>query len=66
LFDIDFSTVAITVAKPVDIGGMHGRFEPEQTRNSLVMDAGGSGGRQAFELRTRNRVEYAFAFPDPL
>ena len=46
-------TVAITVAKPVDIGRNNGRFEPEPVGKLLIMDAGGSGGRQAFELQTR-------------
>jgi len=53
VFDIELSTVAINVAKPVDIGGIHGRFEPELVRKSLIVDAGGSGGRRAFELRIR-------------
>lgn len=57
LFDIDFSTVAVTEAKPVDIGGIYGRFEPELHRESLVLDAGGSGGRRTFELRTRWRLQ---------
>jgi hypothetical protein len=57
LFDIAFSTVAITLAKPVDIGGIYGRFKTAVARKSLAMDAGGNSGRRAFELRTRNRLQ---------
>ncbi len=46
------STVAITVAEPADIGGIHGRFEPELPRKTLTMDADGNSGRRALELRT--------------
>jgi hypothetical protein len=42
---IDFSTVAITVAKPVDIGGINGRFEPEMIYKAVIMDVGGSSGQ---------------------
>jgi hypothetical protein len=58
LFASTVVLVAITVAKPVDIGAIHGRFEPELARKSLIMDAGGSGGRQAVELRTRDQADH--------
>jgi hypothetical protein len=40
-----YRTVAITVAKPVDIDGNNGRIETEAVGKLLIMDAGGSGGR---------------------
>lgn len=55
-----FLTIAITVAKPVDIGGNEGRFDPEPVGKLLMMDTGGCSGRRTFELRTRRAVAYAF------
>jgi hypothetical protein len=54
-------TVAINVAKPLDSDGLNGRFRLSDSRKSLTMDAGGSSGQRASELRTRRRLQMGFS-----